>query len=600
MGAGWPGIALQLALQNTGAASAKLDALDALWWADSRGELELPGPARALRWIDPGPHGAAPARSAPLRGRLHAPCAAVLGAPGFAGLTLGFLGWREHSGAIEASARGGAPAELSIRNPLGVALPGGQRVLGDRIWIGLDGASDDGLARWAERAGLEWPGPPRAPLSTWCMGEGASAQAAIELARALREHELPVDAIRIDSDFAQQPGDWLSPGHAFPAGFEPVAKELGKLGFDLALRIAPFAALRSSDLARAHRDWLLRQDARTAAGPRAVLDLAQEPVVAWLEALASGLRERGARHLWLDELWLGLLCGGARPAAVYRRALEALRRGIGPDAFVAGMAAPFAASTGLLDALQLEPERPVQRQRRWWRRRQPEPQDLELRAGLSGRLAHAQTAVLALDDGDVARQRRSAIASAICGATSLGGDPARVPAAGWRLARRLLPPAALRPARVPGVPGALVASEVDGTRLLALLRQAEEFDLAWVFGSAPVRVFDAWRARERASASGSLRFESPEGTGPQLLRLTPADGQPRLVGSSLHLTAGAAELARCEAQPGCGLALELALPGPREGSIHLQAPDPGRLRLRVAFRDRLELLADSSVFADPD
>lgn len=599
--AGWPGIVIQLALHNTGASSAKLDALDALWWLDSRGELELPGAARELRWLDPGAHGSAPARDVALRGRLSAECAAQIAAAGKDGLALGFLGWREHLGEIAGIARGGALAELELRNPIGARLASGQRASGDRVWLGLGAAPGDGLAAWAERAGCERPGPTRPAISTWCMGTGASAQGAIELARALRERELPVDAIRLDSGFAERAGDWLGPTREFPAGLEPVAAELSRLGFDLALRISPFAAERRSELARVHPDWLHPGEVRGSGAGRAALDLAREPVVAWLEQLAQRLGAAGVRHLFLDELWLGLRPESERPAAVYRRALEALRHGIGPEAFLAGLAAPFAASLGLLDALEIEPEPGAPRRRRWWQRRESAGHALELRAAFAGRLAHALTASVRLDTPESAARRRAAIASALCGSACFCGEPERVTDAGWRLARRLLPPGALKPIAWPGEPSTLVASAEDGALLAARLAPENALDLGWAFGADRVRVFDAWSGRERPSVSGSLAAGASD-AGPELLRLTRADGRPRLIGSSLHLSAGAVELTRCEALPGSGLALELALPGPREGSIQLQpnGSGPGSLRLRVGFSDRLELCVDSAFVADAD
>jgi hypothetical protein len=115
-------------------------------------------------------------------------------------------------------------------------------------------------------------------------------------------------------------------------------------------------------------------------------------------------------------------------------------------------------------------------------------------------------------------------------------------------------------------------------------------DLGPVIGTAQVHAFDAWQAREQAP------FEAGSGPTdlPCLLRLTPADREPRLIGSSLHLLAGAAELERCELRADSGMALELALPGPREGSVWLQTGNAGVLRLRIAFQDRLEICADSS------
>jgi hypothetical protein len=581
VGGDWPGLVLQLALQNAGPSDVRLEALDALWWSDARGELQLPGPARGLRWLDPGPRAGIAARSVVLRSGLRASCAASLAAAGHAGLTLGFLGWREHAGQLQLEARDRAPVELVARSEAGFALHPGERALGERIWLGLDAADADGLAVWAERTGLELGARRHRAVSVWCTGPGASAASTLELARELRRRELPIDVIRVDAGFAGQPGDWLRPSPDFPSGLEPVASGLRELGLGLGVRLAPLAVSRHSELARTRRDWLLPGPVRTARGRVRVLDAAHEPVLAWLESLARELTVCGAGHLWLDDLWLGLLpARRPRRAAIYRRALEALRRGAGPDAFLAGLAAPFAASAGPLDALQLEAGEAPRRGR--WLRALSGTDAPELRASLAGRLAHAECSAIRLDARDESALRTAAIHGAILGGNvCLAGVPDALPRHGWRLARRLVPPSGIAPRRLVQLPGAIAAESADGSRLIALRGSAAGLDFAGM------RVFDAWRGLD---LGGSGVPELEEGR-TQLLRLTPVDGRARLTGSDLHLTAGLTELREWRSEPAGMLQLELALPGPRRGSLHVQlpAPDTPPVRVRVSFRDTLEL-----------
>jgi hypothetical protein len=591
LGGDWPGVVLQVALQNSGGSALQLDALDTLHWHDARGELELPGAAGALRWLDPGAHGGLAPRSTSLRRRLRAQCAASLAAPGSAGLTLGFLGWRVHCGWLQLDARAGQPVELVVRSELRTALAASEGTLGERVWVGIDAPDADGLAGWAERTGLELEVASRRPLSVWCTGPGADARSTLELARALRERELPVDAIRLDPGFALRPGDWLLPGAAFPGGLEPLVRSLEPLGFALGVRLAPLAVAARSEPARAHPAWLLRGPARIAAGRVRVLDPAQEPVLGWLEQLARGLVGRGAAHLWLDELWLGLLPdGAAQRAQSYRRALESVRRGAGPEATLTGLRAPFAASAGLLDALQLFPELPA---RARWLRARRRSADLALRAGLAQRLGHAEGPTVWLDAEDAEALRAAAIQSAICGGNvCLGGSPRRISEPGWRLARRLLPPSGARPRRLPRVAGALAAPGADGSELIALLDAALPLDPS-ALAAGEVHVFDAWHGLDLGRSSAGPAAGALDSSASQLLRLSPVDGRARLIGSSLHLGAGAAELRRIESDPGHGVRVALALPGPRQGSIYIQPPgNPSKpLRLRIAFDGEVELLA---------
>jgi hypothetical protein len=132
--------------------------------------------------------------------------------------------------------------------------------------------------------------------------------------------------------------------------------------------------------------------------------------------------------------------------------------------------------------------------------------------------------------------------------------------------------------------------------LLALLGgAAQAVDLEQLCIRGEARVFDAWRGVDLGIVERALERDPVDSSSAQLLRVSPADGRARLVGSTIHLAAGSAELEALAPEPGGGVRLALALPGRHQGTIHVQMPgtDPAPAKLRVAFDDRLELSIDS-------
>jgi alpha-galactosidase len=105
----------------------------------------------------------------------------------------------------------------------------------------------------------------------------------------------------------------------------------------------------------------------------------------------------------------------------------------------------------------------------------------------------------------------------------------------------------------------------------------------------PVRVYDVLGDRDLGVASEPrLRTEVPP-HGARLLRLTPADRLPALVGSTLHLAGGAIEAARLRRTDDGGALVKLRLPGRREGRILVADREGSVVPVRVGFEDELEL-----------
>jgi alpha-galactosidase len=169
------------------------------------------------------------------------------------------------------------------------------------------------------------------------------------------------------------------------------------------------------------------------------------------------------------------------------------------------------------------------------------------------------------------------------------------------LLRRLLPPLGLAPeiTRWSGdVPDEVATRLSDGAVLVLrvnLSSRAEQSPLdPDRYGlRGPVRAYDVWADRDLGAREGSLALGPIPPHGCRLLRLTPADGRPRVIGSTLHVAAGAVETRRFERTAGDRATLELALAGPRSGRVLVSPPashtDGEPTAAHVWFEDRIEL-----------
>lgn len=227
----------------------------------------------------------------------------------------------------------------------------------------------------AARVGLEGR-TPRAgeSLSGWCSWyrwfSRVDEEAALENLTWLhdRRRDLPLDMFLIDDGYERALGDWDSPWPKFPRGLPDLAHRIRQEGMKPGLWIAPLAAAPSSELARDHPDWILRDESGrpTRMGLVGnlfpwVLDPTHPQVLAHLEGLAhTAVREWGFHVLKLDFLYAAALQGRRHDpsltrAQALRRALARLRAGAG-DAWIIGCGCPLGPAIGWVDSLRVSPD----------------------------------------------------------------------------------------------------------------------------------------------------------------------------------------------------------------------------------------------------
>jgi melibiase-like protein/beta-galactosidase-like protein len=173
--------------------------------------------------------------------------------------------------------------------------------------------------------------------------------------------------IQLDDGYQKATGDWDT-NAKFPHGHRWLTDRIHAKGYQAGLWIAPFAVTDRSGIPAAHPGWLLQQeegkgpivwDTREDWGGRVYsIDGAHPEVRQWLHDLARRVvSEWGYDYLKIDFLhWAAAgvaHAGGLTHAEAYRRGLEAIRDGLGPEAFLLGCGAPLQHAVGCVNGMRI-------------------------------------------------------------------------------------------------------------------------------------------------------------------------------------------------------------------------------------------------------
>jgi alpha-galactosidase len=556
----------------------------------------------------------------------------TLRSPASPALTLGFTSHHDHLTHVTLRNRGAEVRALeTVVATEGRLLAPGECVQGERLWLGLDPAGSDGLAEWAKRTGREMDAPVPARVGTgWCSWyQFFTRVTAADIDRnleALAPPLTPLETVQIDDGYQATVGDWLEWDPGFPEGVAPLAARIRSAGFRAGIWLAPFVVSRASRVAREHPDWLLR----SARGRPVVadvnpnwkgvicyaLDPTHDEVRGWLAEVVSTLRGAGFDYLKLDFLYAGALAGRradpTKPlAAAYRQAITTMRRAAEPDPFLLGCGAPMGPSVGLFEAMRVGADVAPK-----WRSRLEDaaaglPAAASARNSVRNVLARAPFHQrLWVNDPDclLLRDRatrlsedevRTLVAAALVsgGLLLISDDLANLSASRRQLLERLVPPLGRTPDTGPitgAVPEMLTQSFPDGSRLVLVTNLSErerrtEVCLSTLGLAPPIHVYDVWEDRLQTVHEARLRIGPLAPHACALLRLTPMDERPRVVGSTLHLSGGAVEAEGIRADGPGGARLRLRVPSPRRGRV-LVDPGCGRaVATHVEFSGDLEL-----------
>ena len=290
-------------------------------------------------------------------------------------LVAGFLGGWEHDGTfrVRGPRDGGAGIELWIEAFLGGAVlePDERRELHGVVLAEGEDDPSPLLEAWAGELGAAGHARTAAPYQVgWCswyhyFHDVTEADLRANLALA---GDWPFDVFQLDDGFQPAVGDWLTTNERFPTPHDGLAAAIAAEGRTPGIWIAPFLAAHSSEVARAHPEWMATHLPSGTplvgmvndgwGGAVGTLDTTQPEVLEHLEQVARSLVEAGYPYLKLDFTYAPSIHGGfadpsRTPAQRVRAGFEAIRRGAGPDAFLLGCGAPLGPAVGLVDGMRI-------------------------------------------------------------------------------------------------------------------------------------------------------------------------------------------------------------------------------------------------------
>lgn len=508
-------------------------------------------------------------------------------------LALGFVTARDHLSQVRLVA-GRRLEAICLADSVPLA-PGATR-WSERLLFDAAGDSNQQLARYGDALGAEMGARVPSPSPDgWCSWYryffNITEDIALANLRFAADHRdrLPFTYFQIDDGYQAGIGDWTTVNNTFPRGMAWLAREIRAAGFRPALWLAPLFAGAKSRLYAEHPDWVVRDDE----GRPVVamhnweqdcygLDGTNPAVRRWLVDLFREICEGWGYDYVKTDFLFGAAVKGVRAdrtktrAQAYRLALEAVREGVGPNRFILGCLALNAPTVGFCDSARIGPD--VAPWWRWLSREQREaaadgakpppyhpdgvPQTLAnilntmTRSWMHGRLwandpdcllARATNTALTTDE-----VRTLATVIGLSGGAMFDSDdltdlsPER-----QDLVSAMLPPldrAAtcrdLMERTFPSLFELECARPFASWRLAGLINLEDRArDVRLALPPGRWHAFEFWSRRYLGEYEGTFVARRLQPHTSRLLRLTPATGEPALVGSTFHIGQGVHELA---------------------------------------------------------
>lgn len=192
----------------------------------------------------------------------------------------------------------------------------------------------------------------------------------LQNARALNE---PLDAVQIDDGYQESYGDWLIPSARWPGGLETMFSEIKKYGYTPGIWVGAYMVERSSELFKAHPDWVLhdldgkpivtwkRYDGSSKSAEYYILDTSHPDAMEYICGVFKRMHELGARFFKTDFLEWGFKDSttvkrhtpGKTSQQYQREFFERVREIIGPDSYWLGCISIFSLGIGLMDSMRV-------------------------------------------------------------------------------------------------------------------------------------------------------------------------------------------------------------------------------------------------------
>ncbi len=273
-------------------------------------------------------------------------------------MVLGALSCLEGSPSVRARFRSGeGGTSLQAVFGLGRTLSPGETFVSAWAWLSAEKNGFEGLERYGDAVAAMSEFPVRTGATAlWCswypIRMTISEQITLAHAEIIAKHFAPLGLKILQLDHGWQQGeicgDWYAK-EQFPRGFKWLSEQLeSRYGLKLGLWIAPTQVAATSRLFQDHPEWMIQgSDGKPAVTgrwywvpnpPMTVLDAGHPGAEKWLEETFARLSSEGSCYYKIDFI-------AGSPSL--RKAMAAIRRGAGPDAWIRYCQTPPLVSVGL-------------------------------------------------------------------------------------------------------------------------------------------------------------------------------------------------------------------------------------------------------------
>jgi alpha-galactosidase len=279
---------------------------------------------------------------------------------------IGFLGARHCFGRLRVDALGEVEAQWLLDS---IELEPNTPVTLDALWL-AEGNPGSLYSQYADFSGAEMHArTPRPVPAAWCSWYQYFMEVTPE---DIRENlgvavDHGFDVVQIDDGWQREIGVWTEVSDRWAEPLDSVATDIASKGATAGIWTAPFLAIDGGQIATEHSDWLVLNESgqpTTAlhhggwGGKVFALDTTNPEVLDHLRAVFANLRQQGFDYFKIDFCHAGAVVGSrsdprATRAVALRRGLEAIRDGIGDDAYLLGCGCPLLSAVGVVDAMRV-------------------------------------------------------------------------------------------------------------------------------------------------------------------------------------------------------------------------------------------------------
>jgi alpha-galactosidase len=502
-------------------------------------------------------------------------------------MVVGFLTGQQAQPSVHARfepGKGGTAltASLPFRDRL---LEPGESLALDTVWLSAEPDAFAALSHYADAVAACATRPVRTGANAlWCswypLRMSISEDIVLANAAVAARHFKPLGLELMQLDHGWQRGDvcgdWV-PNERFPHGMKWLSEQLAtRFGMKLGLWIAPTVVAGSSDLFRDHPDWMLRNaDGKPAPTGRwfwkpnpesYVLDASHPGAAEWLRSTFSRLTAEGSCYYKIDFI---TGCGGGferhdphvtRGWGVLRKAMEQIRAGTGPEAWIRYCQTPPLLSLGLAHSAYIGIDTGDAGMAGTMKVLRENAQLLAASYWVNDRLYHREVCDMSVGMAaglEEARLRLALMTLTGC-SISFSDDFRKLPPERIQLMQQCLPagnPSA-RPLdlfdrqipslwHMPCVKRGLESWDVVGLFNFEDQPQERTLDLAAI-GLAPnarVAVFEFWQQKFLGLHAGRVSLTLPPHSS-RVLVVRRLAGRPQLMATDMHLLAGYHEIDR--------------------------------------------------------